>query len=277
MDKETLPSNFPNIDDKIELARDLVREQNFVQARKFLEELIKLSPKHPDINYLLGQLYEVEENYKKAVECFVILLEYDASYELRCRIAQCFLDGEDYDKAYMLFKELYQENCEDLNVVEQFAHVSRIIGQVDEAVIAYNFMLDTDKNNLVALTQLSEIYYDLEDKMNHYLIKAKLNYIENMLSSAADCLKKALNYSSDDEDIINILLNLGKVLTEAGKYHDAMEQYQFILNLEPDNHMAKEQIKFLTKKIEKYDEEAEWEEETSSGWVAKLVAFFGFF
>lgn len=278
MDKETVSSNFSNLDDKIELARDLVREQNFVQARKFLEELIKLSPKHPDINYLLGQLYELDENYKKAVECFAVLLEYDASYDLKCRIAMCFLDGEEYDKAYILLKELYQENCEDLNVVEQFAHVARIIGQVDEAVIAYNFMLDSDKNNLVALTQLSEIYYDIEDKMNHYLIKAKLNYIENMLSSAADCLKKALHYSSDDEDIINILLNLGKVLTEAGKYHDALEQYQFILNLEPDNSTAANQIEALTKKIGTYgDEDEESEEETSPDWVAKLVAFFGFF
>lgn len=275
MDKDTVSSNFPNLDDKIELARDLVREQNFTQARKFLEELIKLSPKQPDINYLLGQLYELDENYKKAAECFVVLLEYDNSHELKCRIAQCFLDGEEYDKAYMLLKELYQDNCEDLNIVEQFAHVSRIIGQVDEAVIAYNFMLDTDKNNLVALTQLSEIYYDLEDKMNHYLIKAKLNYLENMLSSAADCLKKALNYSSDDEDIINILLNLGKVLTEAGKYHDALEQYQFVLNLEPDNKTAKNQIELINQKIGDYGDD-DFEEPTSN-WAEKLMTFFGFF
>ena len=271
MEHET--TNFNNLESKIEIARNLVREQNFLPARKFLEELIKLSPKNPDIIYLLGQLYELEENYKKAVEYFTILLEFNASYELRCRIAQCFLDAEEYEKAYILYKELYQENCEDLITVEQFAHVARIVGQTDEAVIAYNFMLDTDKNNLIALTQLSEIYYDIEDKMNHYIIKAKLNYLENMLSNAADCLKKALNYSTEDDDIINILLNLGKVLTDAKKYTDALEQYQFILNLEPSNSTAKNQIEFLAKKI--CEEEDERYEEVPSNWMAKIMAFFG--
>ena len=274
MDKDTVSSNFANLDDKIEIARDLIREQNFPQAKRYLEELIKLAPQQPDMNYLLGQLYEHDQDYKKAVECFAVLLHLEPSYELKCRIAQCFLDGGEYDKAYNLFKELYQENCEDINVVEQFAHVSRILGQVDEAVIAYNFMLDVDKNNLVALTQLSEIYYDVQDKMNHYLIKAKLNYIENMLSSAADCLKKALNYSQDDEDIINILLNLGKVLFEAGKYHDAMEQYHFVLNLEPSNSIALAQVDAINKKLGNYGDE---ESEEEHSWVAKLVAFFSFF
>lgn len=277
MDKDTVSPNFSNLDDKIEIARDLIREQNFVQAKRFLEELIKLEPNHPDMNYLLGQLYELDSDYKKAVECFHVLLALNPSYDLKCRVAQCFLDGQEYDKAYNLFKELYKENCEDINVVEQFAHVARILGQVDEAVIAYNFMLDVDKNNVVALTQLSEIYYDLQDKMNHYLIKAKLNYIENMLSSAADCLKKALNYSQDDEDIVNILLNLGKVLFEAGKYHDAMEQYQFVLHLEPDNSTALAQVVLINKRLGNYGEEEEFDDSQNSSWVAKLVAFFSFF
>lgn len=264
----TLSSNFSNLDDKIEIARDLIREQNFVQARKFLEELLKLSNKHPEINYLLGQIYELDQDYRKAVECFVVLLEMNPSNELKYRVAQCFLDASEYRKAYDLFKDLYENNCEDINIYEQYAHTARILDKLEEAVEAYNRILDVDKNNIVALTQLSELYYDSNDKINHYLVKAKLNYLENMLASSVDCLKKALNYSHDDEEIVNILLNLGKVLTDAGKYEDALEQYQFVLNLEPNNTYALEKIDMLYKKMHQE------EEEESASWLEKFFSYF---
>ncbi len=263
----TLSGKFSNLDDKIEIARDLIREQNFTQAKKFLEELIKLSGKNPEINYLLGQIYELDEDYKKAVECFSNLLELNPSNELKHRIAQCFLDGTEYKKAYNLFKDLYEDNCEDINIYEQYAHTARILDKNEEAITAYNRILDVDKNNVVALTQLSELYYDNDDKINHYLIKAKLNYIEDMLSSSVDCLKKALNHSHDDEEIVHILLNLAKVLTDTGKYSEALEQYQFVLNLEPDNTYALEKIDSLYKKMQN-------DEGEPTNWLEKFFSYF---
>lgn len=264
----TLAGNFSNFDDKIEIARDLIREQNFGQAKKFLEELIKLSNKHPDINYLLGQIYEIDQDYRKAVECFSTLLELKPSNELKHRIAQCFLDGSEYRKAYNIFKELYENNYEDINIYEQYAHTARILNKSDEAVMAYNRILEVDKNNIVALTQLSDLYYDNDDKINHYLVKAKLNYIENMFSSSVECLRKALNYTHDEEEIVDILLNLAKVLTDSNKYTDALEQYQFILNLEPNNAYALEKIDLLSKKIH-HEEEQE-----SVHWLEKFFSYF---
>ena len=263
----TLSGNFSNLDDKIEIARDLIREQNFVQARKFLEELIKLSNKHPEINYLLGQIYEIDQDYRKAVGCFSTLLELQPSNELKHRIAQCFLDGSEYRKAYDIFKELYENNYEDINIYEQYAHTARILDKSDEAVMAYNRILEVDKNNIVALTQLSDLYYDNDDKINHYLVKAKLNYLENMLASSVECLKKALNYTHDDEEIVDILLNLAKVLTDSGKYSDALEQYQFILNLEPHNAFAIEKIDVLCKKMHEEDDD-------QVSWLEKFFSYF---
>lgn len=263
----TLSGKFSNLDDKIEIARDLIREQNFAQAKKFLEELIKLSGKNPEINYLLGQIYELDEDYKKAIECFSNLLELNPSNELKHRIAQCFLDGTEYKKAYNLFKELYENNCEDINIYEQYAHTARILDKQEEAIAAYNKILDVDKNNIVALTQLSELYYDNDDKTNHYLIKAKLNYIENMLANSVDCLKKALNHSHDDDEIVNILLNLAKVLTDSGKYSEALEQYQFVLNLEPDNAYTLEKIDSLYKKMQD-------DEDEPTNWLEKFFSYF---
>jgi len=264
----TLSGNFSNLDDKIEIARDLIREQNFVQAKKFLEELIKLSNHHPDINYLLGQIYEIDQDYRRAIECFSTLLDLKPSNELKHRIAQCFMDGSEYRKAYDIFKELYENNYEDINIYEQYAHAARILNKSDEAVMAYNRILDVDKNNIVALTQLSDLYYDNDDKINHYLVKAKLNYIENMFSSSVECLKKALNYTHDDEEIVDILLNLAKVLTDAGKYSDAIEQYQFVLNLEPDNTYAIEKIDSLCRKMRSE------EDEEPVHWIGKFFSYF---
>lgn len=272
MENNTISSNFSNIDNKIELARELIRDQNFVQARKYLEELLKLAGNHPDINYLLAQLYEVENNFKKASDCYSNLLEFNPPYEVKYKIAYCFLDADEYERAYYLLKSLQEDNREDIDILEQLAHTARIIGKIDEAVLAYNKILEFDKNNVVALTQLSEIYYDTEDKMNHYLIKAKLNYLENMFSSSVSCLKKALNYSNDDDEVVHILLNMAKVLTEAEKYTDALEQYQFVLNMDPNNDFAQNQIEALCKKLQ-----IEEDEEEPVSWFDKLLTYFNMF
>jgi tetratricopeptide (TPR) repeat protein len=261
--------NFSNIQAKIEMARGLIREQNFVQARKFLEELVKLSSKNPEINYLLGQIYELNGDFKKAAKCYENLLCFELSNELKNKLAQCFVDAEEYEIAYDLYSDLYDADCNDISIIEQFAHTARIMDRNDEAVSAYNRILDFDKNNIIALTQLAEIYYDSEDKMNHYLVKAKLNYLENMLSSSIDCFKRALNYSKDEDEIVGIMMNLAKVLSDAGKYEEAIDQYLFILNLEPQNEQAQTQIELMYKKIE----EKEYEEPEGTSWLEKLFVF----
>ncbi|MDD3419311.1 MAG: hypothetical protein PHE78_01785 [Candidatus Gastranaerophilales bacterium] len=269
MDNNLLSGNFSNIEAKIEIARDLIREQNFVQARKFLSELVKLSSKNPEINYLLGQLYEIDADYKNAAKCYANLLAYDLSYELKTRLSQCFLDAEEYDLAYDLFRDLYDNNTQDVSIIEQFAHTARIMGKPGEAVAAYNKILKLDKNNIIALTQLAEIYYDAQDKMNHYLVKAKLNYIQNMFSSSVDCFKKALNYSREDDEIVSILMNLAKVLAESEKYEEAIDQYLFVLNLDPRNEIAQTQVEFLHDKLAEKD----YEEPTSTTWFEKLFIY----
>lgn len=248
-------------------AKQLLKQQNFAEAQQLLEEVLATDSLNPDANYILGQIYELNEDFTQASECYSRLMEINPSIEMKYKLAQSFQNTDDYQRAYILMKEIYEHNPSDTNMCEQFAHVARVIGKSADAVEAYNKILETDKNDMVALTQLSEIYYDEGDKLNHYLVKAKVHYLENMLSGSIDCLKRALNYAQEDDDLVNVLLNLGKVLTDKGNFSEAIEQYQFVLASEPENELALKKIEELEKKIQNYDE-------YSGSWIDKLISFF---
>lgn len=237
-----------SIDNQLSIARNLISEQNFNKARKFLEELIKLAPHHIEINYLLGQLYEIEGNYLQASYCFEKLLQMHPTDEFKYRIAQCFMDAERYQDAFHIFEELYQV-CDDINIFEQYAHTASILGYKTKAWESYNKILEIDRNNLVALFQLSEVYYQTDDQVNHHLTKAKINYLENLLSNCTKHLKKTLNHSENEGQTVDILFNLAKVLEESGKYFEAIEQYNYILNFEPPNEVALSKIESLSEKL----------------------------
>lgn len=253
---------------KIVQAKNMLKAQNMAEGKKLLEEALEVDPKNPEANYILGQIYEFDEDHEKALNCYSVLLETNPSREMKHKLAQAFQNIDNYQKAYILMKELFEENPNDPDMCDEFAHVSMVIGKSADAVEAYNKILEFDKDHEVALTKLAEIYYDEGDKLNHYLIKAKLNYLDNMLSGSVDCLKRALNYAKEEDDLVNVLLNLGKVLTDKGNVSEAMEQYQFVLATQPGNKHAQDKLEKLSKKVE------ESFDEYSESWIDKLFGFF---
>lgn len=253
---------------KLIQAKQLLQAQQIEKAKTLLEEVVVVDSHNVDANYLLGQIYELDEEYEEASNCYSKMVELHPTVELKYKLAKSFENIDKYEKAYILMKEIYEQQPDYLDVCEQFAHISLVLKRSADAIEAFNKILETDKDNLVALSQLCEIYYDEGDKLNHYLIKAKLNYLDNMLSGAVDCLKRALNYAKEEDDLVNVLLNLGKVLSDKGNVNEAVEQYQFVLATQPDNEYAKNKLDELNKKIENsYSEYSE-------SWIDKILSFF---
>lgn len=253
---------------KLVQAKQFLQSQQFDKAKELLEEILVMDNHNADANYILGQVYEMDEEYEKASDCYSRLLEMNPTVEFKYKLAQSFTNIDKYDKAYILMREIYEQEPDYLDVCVQFAHIAMVLHKNADAVEAYNKILERDKDDLVALTKLSEIYYDEGDKLNHYLIKAKLNYLENMLSGSVDCLKRALNYAKEEDDLVNVLLNLGKVLADKGNTNEAVEQYQFVLATQPDNEYAQKKLDELNKKIEdSYNGYSE-------SWIDKVLSFF---
>ncbi|MFH0703270.1 MAG: tetratricopeptide repeat protein [bacterium] len=231
----TLFKNQVNdIDTKMLTVKNFLDNQDYHNAKFVLEEIISINPDHLDANYILSQLYEFEEEFTKSARCLEKIVHKQSPPELKYKLAQLYENADEYNKAFILFKECYQYNPQDINICEKIAHVSRILGNNNVAIEFYNRLLKNDPDNIVALTQLMELYED-NNNFFYYLTKARINELEELPTQAISCYKKALAEAEKTEDAIQIRYILANIYTKNEKYLQAVDEYLAILNYDVKN------------------------------------------
>ena len=117
---------------------------------------------------------------------------------------------------------------------ENIAHVCRILGHDDEAIEYYKQILKRDPENIVALTQIMELYEGKENIL-YYMTKAKVHILEGNLSQAASAYKKALAEADHNDDIIKIRLSLAELYIQKEAPLQAIDEFLAILDLDMTN------------------------------------------
>ncbi|MCK7461191.1 MAG: tetratricopeptide repeat protein [Sphingobacterium sp.] len=125
----------------MELAKNYIEKQDAQNAKKYLLEALSINPDSIDANYILGQIYEFDEEFSQAAACFEKVLNQHYSADLQYKLAQIYENCDEYNKAEALYKQLFALNEKDSNLCERLAHVSRILGKNKEAldVLFYPF------------------------------------------------------------------------------------------------------------------------------------------
>ncbi len=73
----------------VEMAKDLIQDENFPRARMALRNALKIDPQDPYVLYLLGQVWEKEGNWPNALNLYSKAVELDATYQMATeRLAQ---------------------------------------------------------------------------------------------------------------------------------------------------------------------------------------------
>ena len=234
----TLIENQPdNIDARMELAKIYLNNHDYENAASLLEEVTALESDHLDANHILGQLYEFNQDFHKAAVCFEKLMKHDPSPNLKFKLAQLYENADEYDKALELYREYHQSNPDDDDVCERIAHVNRILGNNAEAIEFYNSLLRKNPDNIVALTQLMELY-EGNNSLFFYLIKAKINELEGTLSHAISSYKKALLEAEKQEEIIQIRFAMADIYIKKGNFLQAVDEYLAIMELDNRNYLV---------------------------------------
>ncbi|MDD3013350.1 MAG: tetratricopeptide repeat protein [Candidatus Gastranaerophilales bacterium] len=232
----TLIENQPNnINARLELVKKYLDNNDYNRAKILLEEIIKIDSNNFDANYILGQVYEFDEEFLKAVECFEKVVKAQPNPDLKYKLAGLYENADKYEKALAIYNECYSQNTSDNDICEKIAHVNRILGNNEKAVEFYSKLLKSDPNNIVALTQLAELYEDT-DKLLCYVTRARVNEQEGALSHALSCYKKALAEADNPQDVMYVRLSIAEIFVKQENYLKAIDEYLAILEHDNKNY-----------------------------------------
>jgi len=232
----TLIENQPNnINARLELVKKYLDNHDYSNAKAQLKEIIGIDPNNFDANYILGQVYEFDEEFTEAVVCFEKVVKIQPHPDLKYKLAGLYENADEYEKALDLYNECYKQNPADNDICEKIAHVNRILGNNEKAIELYSKLLKNDPNNIIALTQLAELYEDT-DKLLCYVTRARVSEQEGSLSHALSNYKKALAEADNSQDVMYIRLSIAEILIKQENYFKAVDEYLAILEHDSKNY-----------------------------------------
>lgn len=144
------------------------------------------------------------------------------------QLAEQFEANEQYEDAYREYKEVYEQNPDDLGLLERLGHLSLILERPEEAANYYHEILKRDVTNPLAYEQLMSIYENT-DRYKYYIYRGNKNSLEGKLEFAVNDFKKALANASEETQIVMTRLTLANIYKQLGNTLKALDEYNVIL------------------------------------------------
>lgn len=145
------------------------------------------------------------------------------------QLAAQFEANEQYEQALEEYKKEYEQNPDDVGILERLGHLSLILEKPEDAAGYYYEILKKDVTNPLAYDQLINIYENT-DKYKYYIYRGNKNSIEGKLEFAINDFKKALQHAQDDEtQMVMTRLTLANLYRQTNNNLKAIDEYNLIL------------------------------------------------
>ena len=138
------------------------------------------------------------------------------------QLAEQFEANEQYEDAYREYKKEFDQNPEDLGLMERLGHLSLILEKPEEAAWYYHEILKRDVANPLAYEQLISIYENT-DKYKYYIYRANLYRQQGKDLKAIDEYNIILEYDNLHEEIF---LQLADIYMKEEAYPSAIDVLQ---------------------------------------------------
>ncbi len=223
-----------NIDARMQLVKMHLETQDLDEAQVLLKEVIELDKYNLDANYVLAQIYEIQEDYIQAIEHLKTVVQQQPVEGIVMKLAELYETTDDLENARRLYHDCFTSNPDNMEAVECLANLYFIMGQKQEALQFYKLILAQDPNNMVAHSQLMDIY-ESSDKFNYYMTRAKINRMNEKVSYALNDYKKALPHAESDADFIETQFYIAELYMQQEKYMHAIDAYLAITDRDEEN------------------------------------------
>lgn len=242
------------------IARINLEQRNLDEAQRAIEEAIKINPDFIELWVYAGFIALDKKEYENAKYYFS-----EAAYRNADMSQIYYLLGatseieSDYANAYFFYKKSLKLNPSSLPGLSALANLCERIGKKAEAFSTFEKVISLDSTDATALNYVGYTYAERAERLDY-----ALNLIERALSiepnngyfidsrgwvyyqkgdyeSALNDLKRACELV---EDAV-ILEHLGDVYVKLNEIEKAIEVYQKVLNLEPQNKNIKNKLTIL--------------------------------
>ncbi len=147
--------------------------------------------------------------------------------------AQMLSDEEHYEQAYELLEKSYESLKNDPEYLEQIALLAKTLEKNDIAPKYWEELVKVNPNALIGYSELLD-YYSNTDKYKYYITRAKYKILNEKVSQSIDDYKKAINATTEENNIINARFLLAKAYEHEGKTQNAIDEYFRILEQKDD-------------------------------------------
>lgn len=226
----------PNREELLETARELFAESKYRQAEPLLQQLILLNSKVPEVFQMLGTIYYDQGKFQKAIRSFKRALELDPAYtDASVGLSIILNDLGRYEEGQQVFEKAQE-----------------ILGQKSQRVDPY-----VDQKLATKHDELGELYlrYQRFDEALEQFFKAlQLSQRRPELTmKIVDCflkkgdrdkaLKELRNLLKDYPTFTTARIKLGVLLYNSNDVMDAIEQWEAVLEREPNHAEAQRLLK----------------------------------
>lgn len=138
-------------------------------------------------------------------------------------------ENEKFEQAYECYKDAYEYNKSDEDVLAKLAITAQVLHYKDDAIRFWNLLISINPENHLPYTQLMDIHF-ADNKFEYYLTRAKLKTLEGRLEQATTDYKKAISNTSDNEEIITARYLLAQTYEFIDKPMQAIDEYLRVLD-----------------------------------------------
>jgi tetratricopeptide (TPR) repeat protein len=251
------------------LAKIYSDAKDYPKALEFYQKSLKLDPQQKQVRLRAAQTKGWMHQYE---ECIAELRQLSRQYPdddvIRWQLASVYLETKNNADAIEELRTLAKKNP---SLKEQHLRLAQLLYRVqsyDEAVRAYSTVLSIQPGNLVALRALAnDALYTRNDAAAYSLFEkivalqpndtAVLNHLANLAreqgeyDAALEYIDQSLRINPDQSDLHFLRAD---VLQKQDRDYEALSEYRSILERNPNNVYAQNEIKELCLRKGNYDE-----------------------
>ncbi len=245
------------------LGRSLTEMENFPEALKAFEDLIRLDQHSEDGWVNAGYLYLSMKRYAEAQSLLrqgLKLLPHNSRIWFFLGVATA--DLEDFQGAVVALKKAVTLDPENVTYLFELGRVQDRAEQLDEGIRTFEKLLSVDPEYTLALNYLGYLFADKGIRLDESLTMLKKAVLKEPKNGAfldslgwvyfrLGDLEEAEHYieqaSQLEEENAVIIEHLGDVAEALGKTEEAMIQWKRSLELDPDNRSVQKKLELIGK------------------------------
>lgn len=264
--KQALESDFQAWDIHYRLALDYIKLNDFKNAEREFNYVLKIKPYEERVRFLLALAYSYSSKYKEAVREYERLLarpllELD-DRDLRSSLGYLHILQGDFDRAQTQYTTILEDNPGDSDAHFYLGYIYHELSKYDIAIDEFVKAIELNPDNSAALNSLSYVYAQRGENLDEALsLVKKALAIEPSNGAYLDTLgwvyfkrgdfDSALRYLENASVLFRdaeIFEHLGDVNFKLGKFEDAIKNWRKAIEIDPKRKEIKDKIRQLKKK-----------------------------